>query len=192
MKRNLLVLAIIFFIGFIVTSCVKEETEPKCECNLKHHETACTCDGVDCVCTMPQAKDITIAEGKTVTVNYYALPGATPIWWKTLEDVFHDRAAGFGTFHYTLNVEYTGTDGFVAGGVGSGRTATVSNTFLSNSDYASIRQSMGPMVAMWVAMDNGNDVFRMVGITVPKYNRATQLRDNRIADIAIVRHFFFL
>jgi len=113
-----------------------------------------------------QAKDITIAESKTVTVNYHALPGATPTWWTTLEDVFHDRAAGFGTFHYTLNVIYTGTEGFVAGGVGSGRTATVSNAFLSSSDYTTMRASMGPMVAMWVAMHSGNDVIRMVGATV--------------------------
>jgi len=173
MKRNLLILVIVFLIGFIVTSCDKEEIEPKCECNPKHHETACTCDGVDCVCTMPQAKDITIAEGKTVTVNYYALPGATPTWWKTLEDVFHDLSAGFSAGHYTLNVEYTGTSGFVSGTPGS-RTATVSNTFLSNSDFATIRQSMGPMMSGWTAMHIGNDAVRIAN-AVSRYDCAMKL-----------------
>jgi len=170
-KNKIYVLGIILLIGFIVISCDKEETESKCECNPKHHETACTCNGVDCVCIMPQAKDITIAEGKTVTVNYYSLPGATPTWWKTLEDVFHNLSAGFGTVHYTLNVQYTGTDGFVAGGPGSGRTATVSNTFLSNSDFAAMKASMGPIVGSWLAMYNANDAVRMAN-AVPRYDRA--------------------
>ena len=110
-----------------------------------------------------QSKNITIAAGKTVTVNFTALPGTTPSWWSTLEDVFEDRAAGFAPGHYTLNVQYSGTDGFVAGGVGSG-IATVSEAFLAASDFAAMRASMGPMVSSWtIAMIRNSNVYIAIG-----------------------------
>jgi hypothetical protein len=96
-----------------------------------------------------QSKNITIADGKTVTVNFTALPDTTPIWWNTLEDVFHNLADMFDIGHYTLNVNPNGTDGFVVGEYGT-KTATVSDVFLSTSDYATMRQSMGPMVNDWI------------------------------------------
>jgi hypothetical protein len=98
---------------------------------------------------VPQSRDITIATGKTVTVNFTALPGTTPAWWDTLESVFHERAAAFDPGHYTLIVKTTGTDGFVVGETGS-KTATVSEAFLSASDYTAMRASMGPIVGTWI------------------------------------------
>jgi len=84
-----------------------------------------------------------------ITVNYTALPNTTPTWWNTLESVFNDREDAFGAGNFILNVKTTGTDGFVAGTAGS-KTATVSEAFLSSSDYATMRVSMGPIVNDWI------------------------------------------
>jgi len=51
MKRNLLILAIILLIGFIVNSCGDDEKKSSCECNPKQHnegETCCTGNGCNC------------------------------------------------------------------------------------------------------------------------------------------------
>ena len=96
-----------------------------------------------------QSKDIIFGTDKTVTVKYTALPNTTPVWWDTLVLVFDDRKASFDPAHYTLIVQYIGTEGFVAGVAGS-KKATVSNTFLLNSDYTTMRASMGPIVGYWI------------------------------------------
>jgi len=52
MKRNLLILAIILLIGFIVNSCSDEEKKSSCECNPKQHnegESCCTDNGCNCI-----------------------------------------------------------------------------------------------------------------------------------------------
>jgi hypothetical protein len=97
-----------------------------------------------------QSRDITIATGKTVTVNFTALPGTTPAWWNTLVSVFDDRKVAFDPGHYILNVQSTGTAGFAASGVGT-KTVTVSEAFLSASDFTAMRNSMGPIVSAWIA-----------------------------------------
>jgi hypothetical protein len=103
-----------------------------------------------------RSEDITIAANKTVTVNFTAKPGVTPTWWGTLEEVFQALAAGFDIGHYTLNVTSDGTGGFVVGDPGS-KTATVSETFLSESDYTTMGMSMGAMVDLWGAVANLNN-----------------------------------
>jgi hypothetical protein len=108
-------------------------------------------DGKDDPKPVEQTKDIEIATGKTVTVVYTALPDTTPAWWSTLEEVFHNRAHAFDIGHFTLIVQSSGTDGFVAGTAGS-KTATVSEAFLATSDYTAMRASMGVMVDYWIAM----------------------------------------
>ncbi|MDR0502788.1 MAG: hypothetical protein LBH16_05640 [Treponema sp.] len=113
-----------------------------------------------------QSKDITIAEGKTATVNFMALPETTPTWWDTLSDVFVNRANSFALGHYTLNVQSAGTDGFVAGAPGS-KTATVSETYLSTTDYTTMRADMNSILGSWIAMlnlrnfDNSKEAVRL-------------------------------
>jgi len=96
-----------------------------------------------------QSKDITIAEGKTVTVKYTAMPNTTPVWWGTLDSVFKSRATAFDLGHYTLIVKTTGTDGFTVPSPGN-KTATVSDAFLSASDYTAMRNSMGLITEQWI------------------------------------------
>jgi len=106
-----------------------------------------------------QSKDIIIRDDVTCTINYIAVTGTTPVWLDTLVSVFENRAAVFFAGHYTLTVQTTGTDGFVAGAAGT-KTATVSDAFLTASDYTAMRASMGPMISSWMVMiqpmhDNG-------------------------------------
>ena len=97
---------------------------------------------------VPQSKDITIATGKTVTVNFTALPGTTPAWWDKLETALTTASGGFGSGDFILNVQSSGTGGFV--GVDGSKTATVSNAFLSNSIPSAILTSLGDaMNAGW-------------------------------------------
>jgi hypothetical protein len=127
-RKHFIVMAIAI-IALAIIGCKEDEPEPQ---------------------PVPQSKVITIATGKTVTVNFTALPGTTPAWWGTLESAFQSRASSFDIGHYTLIVKITGTDGFVAGGTGS-KTATVSESFLSTSDYTAMRTSMGAITENWIS-----------------------------------------
>jgi len=137
MKRNLLILAIILLIGFIVNSCGggdDEQPQPT-----------------------QQSKDITLAAGKKVTVTYTALPGATPSWWGKLSTQLQFVEVGFPTGTYTLTVTPTGTAGFVAGAEGS-KSATVSDSWLSSANDTEVLMSMGGIISIWISMNTNNAV----------------------------------
>jgi hypothetical protein len=95
-----------------------------------------------------QNTPIPIAEGKTVTVTYWALPNTTPVWWDTLVSALENRAGGFASGNFTLNVTTNGTNGFIAGEIGSG-TATVSETYLSQTDYETMRTAINGILDDW-------------------------------------------
>jgi len=124
-RKQFIGMAFVAILAFAVIGC-------------KHDEPTTT--------PVPQSKVITIDTGKTVTVNFTALPGTTPAWWDTLISVFENRKDAFSTIHHILNVQSTGTGGFVAVG---NKTATVSESFLSASDFTAMRASMGPIVTDW-------------------------------------------
>jgi len=166
-KNKIYVLGIILLIGFIITFCGKEETEPKCECNPKYHETACTCDGVDCVCTMPQTKKLTgvVTENGTVDVdiNYTALLGHTPSYLSTLETVVRGRLQKRLTNgNLTINV----VDGYSSFVLEKEKTLKVGSSWLSSSTEDQMAIALIDIVNDWVAMHNANDVIRMAGATV--------------------------
>jgi len=138
MKRNLLILAIILLIGFIVNSCGGDDEQPQ---------------------PTQQSKDITLAAGKKVTVTYTALPGATPSWWNKLSSQLQSMAGDFPTGTYTLTVTPDGTAGFAAGAGGS-KAATVSESWLSGASDTDMMVSIYNMLASWITMiqpthDNG-------------------------------------
>jgi hypothetical protein len=130
MKTKFLGIIAIAIIGIAIIGCKEDEPEPQPQ-------------------PVAQSKTITIAEGKTVTVNYTALPGTTPAWWNTLEQALRNMMAGFSNGNYTLNVTPNGTDGFIAGASGS-KSATVSNAWLSKSDYNAMRISISGIQDDWV------------------------------------------
>jgi len=128
--------------------------------------------GEDCKCSdcetpaQPTAQTATInlAPGKTMVINYDAVTGTTPEWWNILISTLVNRQAGFGAGEYILNVESGGTAGFVSAGPGS-RTATVSEAYLLNTDYETIRNDIGTSGGAWTAMlemfDNSKNTVRM-------------------------------
>jgi len=120
MKRNLLILAIILLIGFIVNSCGDDDEQPQ---------------------PTQQSKDIILAAGKKVTVTYTALPGATPSWWSKLSTQLQSMEVGFPAGTYTLTVTPDGTDAFVAGAEGS-KSATVSESWLSSANDTDVLMSI--------------------------------------------------
>ena len=132
MKRNLLILAIILLIGFIVNSCGGDDEQPQ---------------------PTQQSKDITLAAGKKVTVTYTALPGATPSWWSKLSSQLQSIEVGFPAGTYTLTVTPDGTDAFVAGAEGS-KSATVSESWLSSANDTDVLMSIAGAIAIWASMNN--------------------------------------
>jgi len=169
MKRNLLILVIILLIGFIVISCGKEETKPKCECNTNHHETACTCDGVDCVCTMPQTKTLTDVKDRygdavNVNINYMALPDHTPSYLSTLETTVKIIISSVTCRNnLTIDVVFNGTNSFA---FSEKNTLSVGESWLSGKSVNEIGSAMMQFVDAWITMHNANDVIRMAGATV--------------------------
>ena len=131
-KKNLWIIALVAIITIGIIACKEDEPDPQ--------PTA-------------QSKDITIATGKTVTINYTAIPNTTPSWWDKLESALKDRQGGFAPGNFTLNVTTSGTDGFVAGVEGSG-TATVSEAFLLASDFQAIRLSIAGALTYWGVAPN--------------------------------------
>ena len=109
-----------------------------------------------------QSKDITLAAGKKVTVNFTALPGATPTWWGKLSSQLQVFGAGFPTGNYTLNVTPNGTGGFVAGATGS-KTATVGENWLSNAQDTDIGSSIASVLMAWVAQIKNQNRVRFGG-----------------------------
>jgi hypothetical protein len=95
---------------------------------------------------VPQSKNITVGTNKTVTVNFTALPDTTPAWWSNLESALKNLGTSFFVGNYTLNVT-SGTGGFVKTG---SKTATVSETWLSQSDYETLRVSINAMLEDWI------------------------------------------
>jgi hypothetical protein len=100
-----------------------------------------------------QSRDIEFGAGRTVTVEYLALPGVTPTWWSKLTDVFTSLASTFvNNSHVTLTVIPGSADGFSIVRPGS-MTGSIGEVFLSSSDYTAIRNSIGPKIAAWLATE---------------------------------------
>ena len=140
MKRNLLILAIILLIGFIVNSCEDPKKEPE-----------------------PQSKtfyNITTEDGiVNVTVNYTALPGTTPGYMSNLEAALRVRFPYFpGTGNLTINVTPDSNSGFTKT---SSKTLSVGESWLlANNTSQGIGGGMVPLIDTWVAMEKKQNRIR--------------------------------
>ena len=132
MKRNLLILAIILLIGFIVNSCGgdgDDDEQPK---------------------PTQQTYPIDLGNGKKVNVNYKAVTGsATPSYMSDLVTVLGAFAAGMPAGTYTINV-IDGNSGFAKTG---SKTLSVGKTWISSAiDYIQIGTAINALLIDWVAM----------------------------------------
>ena len=121
---------------------------------------------------------VTTLEGSVdVNINYMALPDSTPGYLSTLEIVVRTVLSSMIT-NGNLTIEVIDGDGnFVLIGA---NTLTAGENWLSNATEREIGINLTQVSSSWVAMHNTNDTVRMAN-AVPQYNRAMQLRDNRIA-----------
>jgi hypothetical protein len=105
-----------------------------------------------------RSENITIAAGKTVTVNFTATTkNDKPEWWDDLEGALQALASVFVPGNYILNVTSDGTDGFAASG---SKTATVSDDWLSKSDTVAMYLAVNDILADWIiAMSNSRGVY---------------------------------
>ena len=136
MKRNLLILAIILLIGFIVNSCGGGDDEQPTPTQ--------------------QTYQIDLGNGKIVNVNYTALPGTTPSYMSDLETVIELLASGMPTAIYTINV-IDGNSGFAKTG---SKTLSVGKSWFSGKGVQQIGEGLAPLMSDWTAMiqptyDNG-------------------------------------
>jgi hypothetical protein len=97
-----------------------------------------------------QSKTITLANGKTVTVNFTALPNITPIWFSKLETQLSLLKGTFPNGNYILIVE-TGNlnNGFEVKNSGS-KTATVSEKWLSSATELEILDGLLDITSDWI------------------------------------------
>ena len=153
---NKLLIVAILSIGFV--ACGSDNENPTCICPSQgEHFESCEyyeCEAGGCeIDARNQSETITIAEGKIVTVNFMTKLGTTPTWWNTLVSALENRAGGFAIGNFSLTVIADGTGGFVAGVPGS-KTATVSDTWLSQSDYNTMRIAINEILDDWgIAME---------------------------------------
>jgi len=106
-----------------------------------------------------RSENITIATGKTVTVNFMALLNATPVWWSKLSSKLQFFAGDFPEGSYTLTVTLDGTNGFVAGTAGT-KTATVGESWLSGATDSDMNTSLANMLATWISMEKDQNRVR--------------------------------
>jgi len=152
---------------FIIAACDdKPKGDNSCKCpNGTEHENLPCCDGTGCNCTeklklVEKSETIDVRSDVTMTIKYMVLDDVLPEWWDTLMSVIENRKGTFLAGHYTLIVESDGDDGFVAGAAGS-KTATVSDAFLTASDYDTMRSGIRGIINAWIANVMMNNMIRM-------------------------------
>ena len=130
MKRNLLILAIILLIGFIVNSCGDDE-QPQPTQQSK------TWSGIT-----------TIGGTANIIVNYVALPGVTPSYMSNLEAVIQNIIPGStANGNFTINV-IAGNSGFV---LASSKTLSVGESWITGKSEDEIGSAMMGVRSSWLA-----------------------------------------
>jgi len=128
MKRNLLILAIILLIGFIVNSCGDDEEKPT---------------------PTQQTYPIDLGNGKIVNVNYMAVTGsATPTYMADLVTVLENTADGMPADTYTINV-IAGNTGFTKTG---SKTLSVGMSWFIGKGENDIGGALMGVLDSWIAI----------------------------------------